>query len=897
MSTWRLDRLVAPRSLAIVGASPRERSLGRAVIRNVLAAKFPGPVHLVNPRHPEIEGLKTVASLDALSPPPDLVVITVPPAMVPAIVEAAGRNGSAAAVIITAGLGHGPGSLAEAAEQAARRYGLRLVGPNCLGVMAPRARLDASFAVHNALPGDLALIAQSGAVAAGMVEWAVNRRIGFSAVVSIGDQLDVDFGDLLDFFATDRSTRAILLYVESIKQARKFMSAARSAARTKPVVVIKVGRHAQGARAAATHTGALAGSDAVYEAAFLRAGLLRVLDLGELFDAAETLGRQRPFPGNRLAILTNGGGVGVLAIDRLIDLGGVPADISAEARTRLDAVLPPTWSKSNPVDIVGDADAARYGAALETLIADPANDAILVMNVPTALASPTETAKTIADVVTARRRSSSWPKPVFAAWIGGDDAVAPTFEAASIPHFATEGDSVRGFMHLVRYAEARDALMETPPSLPEHFAPDAGLARRIVDEALADGRGWLDPIEVAQLLSAYAIPMVPTVLAHDPDEAARLTAGFLRDGGTVVVKIQSRDIVHKSDIGGVRLNLTTAEAVRAAATDIMARARAARPDARIAGVIIQPMIVRPKARELIVGIADDATFGPVIVFGRGGTAVEVINDKALALPPLDLKLADDLIARTRVSRILKAYRDVPAARSPDVALVLVKLAQLAADVPALHELDINPLIADETGVLALDARVAVAPPGPLFATGGHPRFAIRPYPKEWERELALDDGTLIRVRPLRPEDEPMFHAFFARVSADDLRLRFFAPVKEFSHLFIARLTQIDYARAMGFAAIDKAGGDLLGTAQLYADANYRTAEYAILLRSDLKGRGLGWKLMQMIIDYARSEGLRQIEGQVLRENTVMIEMCKQLGFDVRSDPDDASIALVKLPLR
>ncbi|MGP0088844.1 MAG: bifunctional acetate--CoA ligase family protein/GNAT family N-acetyltransferase [Xanthobacteraceae bacterium] len=894
MSTYRLDKLFAPRSVAVMGASPRESSLGRAIIRNLRSASFPGPIHLVNPFYAEIDGITSVKSIRAIPAAPDLVVITVPSAMVPDAVQQAAEKGAAGAIVITAGLGHGPGSLADAAERAARAHGLRLIGPNCLGVMVPGQKLNASFAMSMAHPGDLALIAQSGAIAAGMVEWAAQRNIGFSAVVSIGDQIDVDFGDLLDYFAVDRQTRAILLYVESINHARKFMSAARAAARTKPVVVVKAGRHAQGARAAATHTGALAGSDAVYDAAFRRAGLLRVLDFGELFDAAETLGRQRPFPGKRLAILTNGGGVAVLAVDRLIDLGGGVAELSADTSARLDEALPASWSKGNPVDIAGDADAARYAVALEALLADPANDAVLALNVPTALASPSTTAQAVADVV--QRKASLRRKPVFAVWIGADEGVARTFAAAAIPHFATEASAVLGFMHLVRYSEGRDALMETPPNLPEHFVPDVTAARTIVAAVLREGRTWLDPIEVTRLCEAYEIPIVPTVLARGPEEAERVAARFLRDGGAVVVKIQSRDIVHKSDVGGVRLNLTSAQAVRDAAAEVIARARAAKPDARIAGVTIQPMIVRPKARELIAGIAADPTFGPVIVFGRGGTAVEIINDKALALPPLDLKLAKDLIARTRVSRILEAYRDVPAVKSPDVPIVLVKLAQLAADLPEVLELDINPLLADETGVMALDARVAVAPVEQKFLGSGNPRLAIRPYPKEWERELALGNGTLIGVRPVRPEDEPMFHEFFERVTAEDLRLRFFAPVKEFSHTFIARLTQIDYARAMALAAIDKATGDLLGVVRLHADANYAAGEYAILLRSDLKGQGLGWQLMQLIIEYARSEGLQRIEGQVLRENTAMLEMCGQLGFDIKSDPHEIGIVVVTLPL-
>jgi acetyltransferase len=896
MSTYRLDRLFAPRSLAIVGASPRERSLGRAIIRNVRSVPFGGPVHLVNPRYPEIDGVATIKTLAALADAPDVVVIAVPPGMVPQTVADAGRIGAAAAIIITAGLGHGPGSLAETAEQAARAHGLRLVGPNCLGAMVPAAHLNATFATRMALPGELALIAQSGAVAAGMVEWATQRGIGFSAVISIGDQIDVDFGDLLDHFATDRATRAILLYVESIRMARKFMSAARACARLKPVVVVKAGRHAQGAQAAATHTGALAGSDAVYGAAFRRAGLLRVGDLDELFDAVETLGRQRPFPGRRLAILTNGGGLGVLAVDRLVDLGGSVAELSSDTRSRLDRALPPTWSHGNPVDIVGDADAARYAVALAALLEDPANDAVLVMNVPTALASAPDTASTVADMVLAQRKTSAQPKPVFAVWIGAEERVAQTFATASIPHYATEADAVRGFSHLVRYGEVREALMATPPSQAEHFAPDLEAARQVIDAALRDGRTWLDPLEIARLFAAYSIPIVPTVLARDADEAGRAAVPLLAGGGTVVVKIQSRDIVHKSDVGGVRLNLTSEQRVREAAAEIISRARAAKPEARIAGVILQPMIVRAKARELIAGVADDPTFGRVIVFGRGGTAVEVVNDKALALPPLDLKLAGDLIAQTRVSRILKAYRDVPAAKITDVALLLVKVAQLAADFPELRELDINPLLADETGVLAVDARVAVAPPDPKFKGRGHPHFAVRPYPKEWEREITLHDGTPVAVRPLRPEDESMFPPFFQRVPAEDLRLRFFAPVKHFSHAFIARLTQLDYSRAMALAAIDKKSGDLLGVVRLHADGNHETGEYAILLRSDLKGHGLGWQLMRLIIDYARTEGLRRIEGQVLRENTVMLDMCKHLGFDVKSDPADSSLVLVTFSL-
>jgi acetyltransferase len=895
MSTYRLDKLFSPRSIAVVGASPRTTSPGHAVLRNLKAAGFRGAIHLVNPRYPDIAGIRATKSLQDLPDAPDVVVIAVPPPAVPSVIEAAGVKGCAAAIIITAGLGHGPGSLAETSEQAARASGLRLVGPNCLGLMKPHAKLNASFAARMPPAGDLALVSQSGAIMAGLIEWSAARSIGFSAAVSLGDKIDVDFGDLLDFFALDRATRAILLYIESINNARKFMSAARAAARIKPVVVVKSGRHAQGAKAAQTHTGALAGADAVYDAAFRRAGLLRVLDLDELFAAAETLGRVQPFPGKRLAILTNGGGIGVLAVDCLADLGGTLAVISLDMMKRLNAALPPIWSRANPVDIAGDADGARYAIALETLIEDHENDAVLVMNVPTALASAEAAAKSVTAVAQAHRSRWIRPKPIFAVWVGSSDAATHIFESARIPNFATESDAVGGFMHLVRYREALQALMATPPSLPQDFKPDVTSARAVVAGPVQEGRTWLDPIETARLLAAYSIPVVPALLARDAEEATAVAAPLLAEGSTVVAKIVSPDIVHKSEVGGVRLNLTSERAVREAVADIVGRAKTARPDARIRGITIHPMVLRPKARELIAGIADDPTFGPVVVFGRGGTAVEVIGDKALALPPLDLKLAGELIARTRVARVLKAYRDVPAADQRAIALVLVKLAQLAADLPEVRELDLNPLLADEHGLIALDARIAVAP---VDRGGrglrGHPRFAIRPYPSEWERRLTLRDGTEFLVRPVRPDDEPLYEAFFARVSEQDLRLRFFAPIKDFSHSFIARLTQIDYARTMAFVAIEQASGTLFGKVRLHANANYDSGEFAVLVRSDFKGRGLGWQLMKLIIDYARTEGLRTIEGQVLSSNTTMLAMCRELGFKLSMDPHDPESCIVTL---
>ncbi|QOZ30596.1 bifunctional acetate--CoA ligase family protein/GNAT family N-acetyltransferase [Bradyrhizobium sp. CCBAU 53421] len=895
MSTYGLERLFSPRSIAIVGGSPRPSSLGAALLRNIKASGFPGRLGVVNRHYADVDGEPTVADLKSLPFVPDLVVISAPPAAIPEIVAQAGIAGVAGAAILSAGLGHGAGSLAEVVEQTARRHGMRLVGPNCLGIMVPRAKLNASFASHQPSDGHVALISQSGAVASAMIEWAAERRLGFSGIASIGDQLDVDVADLLDYFALDDHTSAILIYLEAVKDARKFMSAARAAARMKPVIIVKSGRMAEGAKAAATHTGALAGSDAVYDAAFRRAGILRVYDLRQLFDCAELLGRGFVPRGNRLAILTNGGGLGILATDRLAELGGVPATLTTETIERLDKMLPQGWSCANPVDIAGDADAARYVVALNALLDDANSDAVLVANVETAVAPAEGIAEAVAQCVRERRtKRSAVAALVLAAWVGADERTGAIFEAARIPHFPTEDDAVRAFMYLVRYREASTALAATPPGVASVFTPETAAARHVVVKALSEGRAWLDPAEIVALFEAYRIPIVTTVVADSAEDAAEKAAPFLAEGHAIVVRVFSRDIRHAADVGGVILDLRTRESVVEAARTVMERARSARPDARLQGVTIQPMIVRRAARELILGIADDPTFGPVIVFGRGGPAVEVINDKALALPPLDMNLAHELVGRTRVSRLLGGYGDVPAVSADVVPLTLVELAQMAADIPEVAGLDINPMLADETGVLALDARVAIRKPARLFA--GQTRLAVRPYPSQWEGELALRDGSRVMVRPMRPEDEPMVAEFFKRVTAEDLRLRFFHAMKEFSHAFIARLTQLDYARAMAFVALDPATGEMMGAVRLHSDSLYQNAEYAILLQSDLKGKGLGWALMQLLIHYARSEGLKRLSGQVLTENTTMIGMCRDLGFTATMDPEDHSIVDVVLDL-
>ena len=894
MTVRNLTHLFAPQSVALIGASTRSNSVGSTVARNLLRAGLPGPVWFVNPKHTEIAGKPCFPDIAALPDAPDLAVICTPAPTVPALLEGLGARGTHAAVVITASGQSGSADFDSAVLAAARRRDMRVLGPNCLGLIVPGSGLDASFAHTPAPMGDLALVSQSGAIVTSVLDWAKARGIGFSHLVSLGNMADVDVDDLLDHLATDAKVRAILLYLEGIRDARNFMSAARAAARVKPVIVLKAGRHPDGARAAASHTGAMAGSDAVYDAAFERAGLVRVADLGDLFEAAEILSRIGRGVGERLAILTNGGGAGVLAVDRLKDLSGTLASISPDTVATLNRQLPAGWSRANPLDIIGDAGPDHYRAAYQALLADPAVDAILVQNCPTAVASSTDAAMAI---VTAYQeaRATGPAKPTLSAWLGAA-AVAEgrqKLEQAGIPSFETPAMAVEAFMHLVAYQRAQTALLRIPGNTPGGPAENREAVAKVIAGALGEGRPLLSEAESKAVLAAYGIPVAATLIAKTPRDVADRAAEVLAasgPGAQVVVKIWSRDISHKSDVGGVRLGLLDAEEARAAAEAMQRNVKAVKPEARIEGFMVQLMISRPRAHELIAGIAEDATFGPIMLFGAGGTGVEVINDKALALPPLDLPLALGLIRRTRISHMLAGYRDRPPADVNAVADTLVRIADLAAEFPEIQELDINPLLADERGVLALDARILVRP-----APARRDRLAIRPYPAALASEVVLGGGLTFLLRPVRPEDEYLAKAFFAKLDPEDIRMRLLTPMKQISHAFIARLTQIDYAREMAFAALDASGG-LAGVSRLVRDADGERAEFAVIVRSDLKGRGLGWALMRKLIAYAGSEGVMTIDGYVLAENTTMLKMCAALGFASAPHPGDHALRLVTLDL-
>lgn len=891
MTIRNLEFLLKPSSIALIGASKRAASVGALVARNLLKGGFDGPVMPVNPKHQAIEGVLTYPDVAHLPLTPDLAVISTPADAVPGIVAELAARGTKAAVVITAGFGEG-GEGAERRQamlDAARPHLMRIVGPNCLGVMVPGIGLNASFAHLDPLPGKLAFIAQSGAVTTSVIDWATTRGIGFSHLVSLGDMADVDFGDMLDYLTYDPETRAILLYVEAITQARKFMSAGRAAARTKPVIVVKAGRHAEGARAAASHTGALVGADAVYDAAFRRAGMLRVFRLEELFDAVQTLDAATPPKGDRLAIVTNGGGAGVMATDALIDLGGRLARLSEDTVAGLDAVLPPTWSRANPIDLIGDAPASRYGEALRVVMQDKGVDGIVVLNSPTAVASPTEAARAVAELVDQRRQPT-----VLTSWVGDGAAEAARrlFAEHRIPTYATPEDAVRAFMQMVAYQRNQELLMETPPSLTEAFAPDKAAARAVIERVLAEGRRWLSEPEGKDVLAAYGVPVAAARLARTAHEAAALAAAI---GGPVALKIVSMEIVHKTEVGGVALDLVGPGRVEEEAAAMLERVARARPEATVAGVSVQPMIRRPGAYELILGVTTDAQFGPMILFGHGGTAVEVIDDKALALPPLNLHLARELISRTRIHRLLEGYRGQPAASLDAVASTLVKISQLVIDLGEIDELDVNPLLADGDGVIALDARIRVSP-----ATGpAARRLAIRPYPKELEETIRLADGRELLLRPVRPEDEPAFHAAFAKLTPEEIRLRFFAPIKTLSHAQAARFTQIDYDREMALVLAEpgiSGKAEIFGVVRIMADPDNERAEYAIIVRRDMTGLGLGRHLMHRIIAYARSRGIGQIVGDVLRENTPMLRLCEGLGFTQSRVPDEPGVVRVVLEL-
>ncbi|MGZ5161378.1 MAG: bifunctional acetate--CoA ligase family protein/GNAT family N-acetyltransferase [Burkholderiales bacterium] len=886
MSIRNLEHLFQPQSVAVIGASDKPRSVGAIVLRNLVEGGFAGSIMPVNPKHDVLAGIKVYPTVGSLPAVPELAIICTPPSIVPDLIGALGARGTKAAIVISAGLGaikDGQGrTLKEAMLAASKPYLLRILGPNCVGLLVPALGLNASFAHTGALPGKIAFVSQSGALVTGVLDWAKSRNIGFSKFISLGDSADVDFGDVLDYLGGDAETHAILLYIESITAARKFMSAARAAARNKPVLVVKAGRVPEGAKAAASHTGALAGSDDVYDAAIRRAGMLRVFSTEDLFDAVETLARARPFTGERLVILTNGGGPGVMATDALVLGQGRLASLSQETLRSLDAILPPTWSHGNPVDIIGDAPTERYAKTLQILLKDPQTDAVLFIHAPTAIVPSVEIAAAVSPVATQGGRN------VIACWLGGDAVrqARGAFTQAGIPTYDTPEEAVRAFLQVVQYRRNQDLLMEVPPSRSADFAHDREKAQAVVRRALAEGRTMLSEPEAKAVLAAYGIPIVNTQIAATVEEAVRVASNI---GFPVALKILSPDVTHKSDVGGVALDLENVEAVDAAAQRMRMRLQQYRPNATLQGFTVQTMVRRPNAQELIVGMTTDSAFGPVILFGAGGTAVEITADRAIGLPPLNMVLAGELISRTRISRLLAGYRDRLPADVTAISRTLIQVSHLIADIPQIVELDINPLLADDQGVLALDARMRVAP----SSATGVDRFAIRPYPEELEEWISWQ-GRQLLLRPIKPEDGAQHLEFFNALNAEDVHDRLFMPLRELRRSQLARLTQIDYDREMAFIATrEDEGGhvETLGVARAISDPDNIAAEFAIIVRSDMKGQGLGPILLKKLVDYCRSRGTRELVGEALAQNQRVIALARRFGFVVTASPATHTVSL------
>jgi acetyltransferase len=896
MSVRNLKQLFAPASVALVGASERSGSVGATMLRNLREGGFKGALYPVNPKYDTLDGLQVWADVGDLPQAPDLAIICTPPATIPAIVRRLGELGTRAAIVMSAGVStardQGGRGIKQAMLDAANPYLLRILGPNSSGLLAPGVGLNASIAVGGAAPGRIAFVSESGALMAGVLDWARTRNVGFSTFIALGESADVDFGDVLDYLASDPGTAAILVHAESVRYARKFMSAARAAARSKPTLMLKAGRSLEAATAGACLSGVLARPDDVYDAAIRRAGMLRVYTTDQLFAAVETLARAKPLFGERMALIGNGAGPVVLAADALQYGGGHQAVLSAETVAKLRDVVP-EWSGSGELNLRGDAPPERYRDVIDVLLHDPEAHGVVMIHAPNAVVDPADVARAVAPLAKASSRN------VLACWLGLQsvgEARTIAYEAG-MPAYRTPEAAVNGFLQIVHFRRNQQLLMEVPASIGDG-EPDRERARALVRAALERGRRTgrylLDDPDTKAILDAYGIPTVPTRAAATPDEAVAMAAEI---GYPVAVKILSPDVVQKSDVGGVSLDLDTPEAVRAATERMAKRLAELKPAARLDGFIVQAMARNPEAHELIAGAALDPVFGPVILFGQGGLAVEAVNDHAVALPPLNTVLARDLISRTRVARQLAGYRNHPPADLDAIAAVLVQVARLVAEVPEIVELDINPLLADGNGAVVLDARMRVAPPD--RAGNALDRLAIRPYPVELEEVVPWQGGTIL-LRPIRPEDGAAHVAFFNALTPDDVRYRMFVRVRELQPAQLARFTQIDYDREMAFIATRTGPGgqpETLAVSRVVADPDNMSAEFAVTVRSDLKGKGLGVMLMNKLIAYCGARGTREIVGEALPQNAPVIGLVKKLGFTVGPVDEDEGVRKFWLTLR
>ena len=892
MPIRNLDKIFRPRRVAVVGASQRPLSVGQTVFQNLVSGGFSGEVYPVNPRHSVLDGHPCYQSVLDLPEPVDLAVICTPAQTIPDVIQQCGTAGIRGIVILSAGFRETGAAGKERELQVlsiARQFsGMRIIGPNCLGIMAPYVNLNASFATDMPLTGNIAFISQSGALCTAVLDWALQEKVGFSHFVSVGNMLDVGIADLIDYFALDPQTKSIILYVESITEARQFMSAARAFTKHKPIIAYKAGRFQESAKAASSHTGAMAGVDAVYEAAFARAGIVRVFELDDLFDCAELLARHRPPRGERLAILTNAGGPGVMCTDALLERKGVLASLSEETIEQLNRVLPPAWSHGNPLDILGDALPERFGKALEIILVDSQVDGVLVVLSPQAMTDPTGAADA---VIKAAKLTS---KPILTSWMGGGKVLEgiTRLTAAGIPTYNTPEQAVRAFMYLVTYARNREFLYETPRAMPLHYLLDRPHLRELADAALLEGRDILSECTSKTLLEAYGIPVNRTVVARSAEEAVQLSQQM---GRPVVLKVYSEQITHKTDVGGVELDLFDDREISEAYARIMQRVKESRPDADVEGGTVQRMVSEPEGHELILGVKRDPVFGMVLLVGAGGTSAELYQDRALELPPLNERLARHALESLRSWPLLNGYRGRPPVNLDQLIEVLIRLSYFVADFPQIVELDINPLMVTPRNSVALDARIVVDRTQREKSSRPYSQLAIRPYPDEFTKSVTLKDGTLVRLRPIQPEDEDKWHELLRGCSPESIRARFRFTFQGTTHDMATRFCFIDYDREIAIVAerVDDPTGELIGVGRMVADADHQEAEYAVLVGDRWQGQGLGSMLTDFCLEVCRTWGVKRIVAETAPDNRRMLELFRKRGFSKENTHSTDTILLMK----
>lgn len=890
-----LSPLFTPTSVAVVGATERSGALGQFVFLNMRAAGFKGSIYPVNPKHTSIFDAKCYPAITALPETPDLIVVTTPAETVTKILVDAGEKGVHHAIVLSAGfseMGETGHARAAEVEVVLKRYGMRVLGPNCIGAMRPSIGFNATFSNTQARPGSIALVSQSGAVCTAILDWAATTEIGFSSVVSLGGALDLDFGEVLDFLIHDTETKSILLYVEGIRNARSFISALRAATRIKPVIVMKAGRDATGTKAVASHTGALTGNDAVFDAALTRSGAIRVRTSAQLFAAARIFtaeGIAHTVSDERLAIITNGGGPGVVAADCAADNGLQLAQLSLATLAALGRTLPAHWSRGNPIDLIGDATPDRFSVAVAAVAADANVDAVLVLFCPQA--TTTGEVAALATINAVNKAKSEHSKPIFTAWLGGASVqkARALFDSARIPNFLTPENAVEAFSYLAKFHQHQQLLLDAVSASQvmglEESAEAVKKAEMVRAEALSDGRTLLYENEAKRILAAFGLPVFLGTMATTRENAQAAAKAL---GYPVVMKIQSPDITHKSDVGGVRLNLMNSRQVGNAFDDMLEHICNVRPDAALDGVNIQPMLKFADAREVLVGLSHDAVFGPVITFGAGGVAVEAIRDTAVALPPLNNQIAANLIHATRVNRILGTYRNVSAIDEKAIVDILMRVSAIACLLPWVREMDLNPVLAHPLGAAVADARIVIDPDSENVQTKTrYEHMAIHPYPMELERRLKLKDGAILLVRAIRPDDAALERAFMASLSQQTRYYRFLHPITELSADMIARFTQLDYAREMALIALD-AGlptqHKIVGVSRYYPNPDGVSAEFAVTIGDEWQTRGLGSQLMQALIECARTAGYLRIQGTIHPMNVGMLHLATSLGFAIESMP-------------